>query len=94
MLAAGIHADTPDDFEESCSRNILLCDVGLPKSRKAPLNGRRLVPKTRVTARSGVRFLSLPPIPGTAHQASGFSGRKRTAMFIVMAPREGHTIES
>jgi hypothetical protein len=29
--------------------------------RKAPLNGRRLVPKTRVTARSGVRFLSLPP---------------------------------
>jgi hypothetical protein len=31
------------------------------RRRKAPLNGRRLVPKTRVTARSGVRFLSLPP---------------------------------
>src|SRR5262249_52956315 len=33
--------------------------------RKAPLNGRRLVPKTRVTARSEVRFLSLPPIQRT-----------------------------
>jgi hypothetical protein len=31
------------------------------RRRKAPLNGRRLVPKTRVTARSEVRFLSLPP---------------------------------
>ena len=31
------------------------------RRRKAPLNGRRLVLKTRVTARSGVRFLSLPP---------------------------------
>ena len=32
--------------------------------RKAPLDGWRLVLKTRVTARSGVRFLRLPP--GTA----------------------------
>jgi hypothetical protein len=39
--------------------------------RKAPLNGRRLVPKTRVTARSEVRFLSLPPIAGIRDQVSG-----------------------
>ena len=38
------------------------------RRRKAPLNGRRLVPKTRVTARSEVRFLSLPPMPGVGNQ--------------------------
>ena len=44
------------------------------RRRKAPLNGRRLVPKTRVTARSEVRFLSLPPVPGTRRQVSGIKG--------------------
>jgi len=48
-----------------CSGASVLCPLSsVIRFRKAPLNGRRLVPKTRVTARSEVRFLSLPPIPG------------------------------
>jgi hypothetical protein len=55
-----------------CSGASVLCPLSsVIRFRKAPLNGRRLVPKTRVTARSEVRFLSLPPIAGIRDQVSG-----------------------